>query len=160
MGFAYCAKEGSRATRGQSTVEAAVLLPLLMLLFALLVQPVCVLYTCMLMRHAAASAARVAATSTDESAIKLYARRRLAAVPEASVFHVGGTTDWQVQLSRTSAGVVSVSISGHVRPLPLLGVVVGSMGVRDSQGVRLQVEVTQATRPSWYEGVRGLVDWQ
>lgn len=144
---------------GQATVEAAALLPLLMLLMALLVQPVCVLYTCMVMRHAASATARVAATSADENATRRYAIRRLAAVPEASVFHVGGTSDWNVQVERSSTGGVSVEIAGHVRPLPLLGVVVGALGQRDSQGVLLRVRVVENTRPSWYEGVGGLVEW-
>jgi len=54
---------------------------------------------------------------------------------------------------------VSVEIAGHVRPLPLLGVVVGALGQRDSQGVLLRVRVVENTRPSWYEGVSGLVEW-
>jgi len=135
------------------------MLPLLMLLMALLVQPVCVLYTCMVMRHAAAATARVATTSADADATRRYALRRLAAVPEASVFHVGGTSDWDVQVDRSSAGDVSVEIAGHVRPLPLLGVVVGALGRQDSQGVLLSVRVVENTRPSWYEGVSGLVEW-
>ena len=135
------------------------MLPLLMLLVALLVQPVCVLYTCMVMRHAAAATVRVAATSADDDMARGYAIRRLGAVPEASVFHVGGTRDWEVHVNRLSSGRIGVEVWGHVRPLPLLGVVVGAMGERDAQGVRLHVQVVEDVRPSWYEGVSELVDW-
>ena len=135
------------------------MLPMLMLLVALLVQPVCVLYTCMVMRHVAAATARVAATSTGNEDVRGYAVRRLGAVPESSVFHVGGGDDWEVSVRRGASGEVCVGIKGHVRPLPLLGVVVGALGRRDGQGILLSVEVTENTRPSWYEGVGGLVEW-
>ena len=141
------------AQDGQSTVEAAVVLPVLMLLFALLMQPVCVLYTRMVMRHAAAQTARVLATSADEQICRSFALRRLAAVPEVSVFHVGGSGDWKVSMSRSDdARVCEVRITGHLRPLPLFGVAANVLGTRDQTGLLVEEAVRERMRPSWLGG--------
>lgn len=140
-----------RADVGQSTVEAAVLLPTLMLLMALLVQPICVFYTLSVMRHAAAETARVLATASDESVAQSFALRRLAAVPDSSLFHVGGRKDWRVSVER-GEGEVAVAIRGHVRPLPFLGVVVASMGLQDANGVLLESRLRERMRPEWLQG--------
>ena len=139
--------------RGQSTVEAAVMLPLLMLLFALLVQPVCVLHTRMIMRHAAAETARVLMTSEDEGTSRSFALRRLRAVPEASLFHVGGSEDWVIHMDRSADGRhCEVSISGHARPLPFFGVVMRALGTVDGQGLLLEETIREQMRPSWLGG--------
>lgn len=144
--------------RGQSTVEATALLGVLMLLFALLAQPVCLQYTLAIMSHAAGETARVVATSQDDANVRAFALRRLAAVPEASVFHVGGERDWRV-CAQVSAddGTARVLIEGHARPLPLFGAVSTLVCERDSVGVVLRVEIEQRVRPEWLEG--GYGDW-
>ncbi|MEE0026622.1 MAG: TadE/TadG family type IV pilus assembly protein [Atopobiaceae bacterium] len=140
-------------TTGQSSVEAAAMLPVVMLLLALLVQPVCVLFTQTIMRHAAAECVRVLATSGDQAAACSYALRRLRAVPDASLFHVGGQKDWRVWAERSRDGkTVRVRISGHVRPLPLFGVVLDLLGPRDRAGTLLETKVEERTRPEWLEG--------
>lgn len=129
------------------------MLPVLMLLFALLVQPICVLYTRMVMRHAAAESARVLATATGEDVVESFARRRLKAIPESSLFHVGGSEDWRVQLSRsTDSSSVEVEISGHLRPLPLLGIVAAQMGEWDAQGLLVRERLSERVRPEWLGG--------
>ncbi|MDO4536744.1 MAG: pilus assembly protein [Coriobacteriales bacterium] len=138
--------------RGQSTVEAAVLLPTLMLLFALLVQPICVLYTRTIMAHVASELARVALTERDEQQVRSYALRRLEAVPEASLFHVGGQADWELSSQCTSDGTVCVEISGHLRPLPFFGVATWLLGERDGADLLLRVRVEETLRPTWLEG--------
>ena len=144
---------GLQDQAGQSTVEAAVLLPVLMLLFALLMQPVCVLYTRMLMRHAAAETARVLSTSADEDTSRSFAMRRLRAVPESSLFHVGGQSDWIIRMERSGDGQsCAVTIGGHLRPLPLFGVATESLGVRDSVGLYVEESVREQVRPHWLQG--------
>lgn len=145
--------------RGQGTVEGAVVLPSVMLVFALLLQPVCLSYTRSVMRSAAAECARAAATAygADTSACKDYALRRLRAVPEVPLFHVGGTEDWQVSISRGDAQV-QVSIEGHARPLPLMGALAALASRSDATGVLLSVDLTEKTRPSWVGG--SYADWQ
>ena len=64
------------------------LIPSVMLLIALLVQPICLLYTRAVMHGAAAETARAVATARgagDLEECKQYARRRLAAVHRDSV---------------------------------------------------------------------------
>ena len=96
-----------RQCAGQATVEAAVLIPSVMLLLGILVQPVCLLYTRAVMHGTAAETARAVLTARgaeDLTECEQYARRRLAAVPEVSVFHVGGTDDWQIGVAQGDDG--------------------------------------------------------
>lgn len=147
------------STDGQATVEAAVLLPSLMLLFALLLQPVCLSYTRAIMRDAAGECARAAATAYggDVTDCEAFARRRLRAVPEVPLFHVGGEADWDIQINRTSSHV-DVSIVGHARPLPLMGAMAALVLGSDASGVVLRVSLAQDTRASWVGGDYG--SWQ
>ncbi len=72
------------------------------------------------MESAAAETARLMTTTTvgDDENIKEFARRRLAAVPDVSIFHAG-TVSWDIELGRADAGgVSSVSVTGEVKPLP------------------------------------------
>ena len=126
-----------------------------MLLVALLTQPACLLYTRMVMRSAASECARALTTagSGDEDLCRDFALRRLAAVPEASPFHVGGRDDWQVSLDYTEDGTtVTVGIAGHLRPLPLLGVAARSLGRPEGDLVLVEVGVTERVRPAWLGG--------
>lgn len=152
----------TRRQRGQSTIEAAVLLPTLMLIFALLVEPVCLGYTTTVMHVAAAGAARAVATDYDGSFddCKAYALRRLKAVPEASIFHVGGEDDWDIQMTRSDAlgSSVHVEITGHARPLPLLGLTARMFGQSDGTGVVLRAVVDGSFRPGWVGG--DYAEWQ
>ena len=137
---------------GQSSVEAAVLIPSVMLLLALLMQPVCMAYTRCVMQSAACGAARVLATAQgNDDLARGYALRRLKAVPEVPVFHVGGSSDWDVALS-SSGQAVSVEITGHARPLPLMGMVAGAFGRSDDSGVVLSARVEERMRPEWLGG--------
>lgn len=121
------------------------------LLLALLLQPVCLAYTRMVMSHAAAEAARVVCTTPNLRTASALALRRLEAVPEVSLFHVGGERDWQVEVRRED-GVAYVSIRGHAAPLPLFGAVATLVCKRDVRGLVLEAEVTEHVRPSWLEG--------
>lgn len=148
-------------TSAQATVEAAVLLPSFLIVMLLALQPVCVLYTRAVMEGAAAETARLMVTGEGESggdgsdAYRAFALRRLAAVPDLSIFHAGGPLSWDVECSPASSGegTVCVAITGAVTPLPVLGAFVGLWGSRNAQGdVEVTVEVTYAGRPSWLEG--------
>ena len=130
--------------RGQASVEAALLLPTILLLLALLMQPVCLLYTRCVMEGAAVEVARLAATAREGLDVRPFALRRLAAVPEISVFHVGGQQDWEVSTEGPDErGLVKVLLSG--------------LGESDEKGLVLEARVTASTRPDWLEGSYG--DW-
>lgn len=144
--------------RGQSSVEAALLLPTVLLLLALLVQPVCLLYTRCVMEGAAAETARLVATAREGLDVRPFVLRRLAAVPEVSVFHVGGQDDWEVETEGPDArGHVTVRLAGHARPLPLFEGICELLGESDEKGLVLRVCVTASSRPGWLEG--GYGDW-
>ena len=137
-----------RERSGQASVEAAILLPAVMALLVLLLQPACLLYTRTVMRAAAASTVRAAMSApagggTDDAYVA-YALRRLAAVPQLDIFHIGGTAGWDVELGR-GQGSASCDISTRVRPLPLLGMALGD-------SLELSVHVEQASRPAWLGG--------
>ena len=142
--------------RAQATVEAAFLLPTFLTLLLLSLQPVCLLYTRAVMESAAAETARLMITAEDElDAYEAFALRRLAAVPDLSIFHEGGPSAWDIDLSLASEneGMVAVEIEGTVSPLPVLGVFVRAFGSTDENGdVVLSVAVTYEGRPDWLEG--------
>lgn len=148
--------------RAQATVEAAVLLPSFLIVLLLMLQPICLLYTTSVMESAASQAARLLITGerVGDDAVQAFIMRRLAAVPNVSIFHEGGPLSWEVELERPLGGDggVGVSIRGAVRPLPVLGAFAGAFGETNARGdVRLHVEVAYDGRPSWLEG--SYEDW-
>ena len=67
------------------------MLPTFLTLILLALQPVCLLYTRAVMESAAAETARLMTTTTaEDDDLKEFTRRRLAAVPNVSIFHAGG----------------------------------------------------------------------
>lgn len=127
----------------------------------LALQPLCLLYTRSIMESAAAGTARLMVTATaDEASCRAFAQRQLAAVPDVSIFHMGGPLSWDIELGYGAErdGSVLVSIVGSARPLPVLGVFAGAFGKLDGQGnARLEVEAAYDGRPGWLEG--GYGDW-
>lgn len=151
-----CARDSA-----QATIEAAVLLPSSLILMLVLLQPVCVLYTRAVMESAAAQTARLMVTAEavgkqrDEEAYRAFALRRLAAVPDVSIFHVGGPYAWEIAYedAASTGGEVRVAIEGALRPLPILGVFARGMGeVNGSGDVVVRVEVSYEGRPGWLSG--------
>lgn len=146
----------------QSAVEAAVVLPCFLTLLLLLVQPICLLYTRSIMEAAAAETSRLMVTGVSDSkeACKAFALRRLAAVPDVSIFHVGGPMAWDIELktSEELEGEVRVVIEGAARPLPMIGAFArGAFGTNGTGDIVLNVEVQHAGRPQWLQG--GYEEW-
>lgn len=147
----------AREDRAQATVEAALLLPTFLTVLLLALQPLCMLYTRSVMEAAASETARLMITAGGESqdGCEAFALRRLAAVPDLSIFHAGGPQAWDIELSASDAGEgqVSVAITGAVTPLPILGAFAGALGETNGWGdVEMRVEVSYAGRPEWLEG--------
>ena len=113
------------------------MLPTFLMLILLALQPVCLLYTRAVMESAAAETARLMTTTTaEDDDLKEFTRRRLAAVPNVSIFHAGGP-----------------SVSGEVKPLPVIGAFAQAMGGTAEGGyVELKVDVSYQSRPEWLEG--------
>lgn len=147
----------AREEAAQSTLEAALLLPAFLTLLLLSLQPLCVLYTRSIMEVAAGETTRLMATaeSTPEESCKAFALRRLSAVPDISIFHTGGSRAWDIEVSgaKEGEGSVTVSITGSVTPLPVLGAFVGALGKANGDGdIEIAVEVAYAARPEWLKG--------
>lgn len=150
-----------REARGQATVEAALLLPSLLVVLAVLLEPACVLYTRSVMASTAAELCRLLVTRrgdvTDDE-VKAFALRRLRAVPECVPFHGGGEGDWAIEASSGAASPkAEVTIRGHVPLLPLFSLVGQAFGVVGEEGLELSVSASEDLRPSWLEG--GYGDW-
>ena len=127
--------------RGQGTVEAALAIPILFVLMLLLLQPGIIMYDRLVMGNAAAEGCRLLATSTDalgfmDGSCEAFVRHRLASVPQHDCFHVhDGECSWDIRLSgNESSGVVSVSISNELKPLPLFDAGSTLLGLTNGNG--------------------------
>lgn len=148
-----------RNNRGQATVEAAFVIPIVFTLLLLLIQPGIILYDRMVMRQAAAEGCRLLATRSivsglsDERCIELI-KRQLAAVPPHDLFHIhheGCSWDIQIVGDETSAAV-SVSIRNRIRLLPLFDTTGAILGAADAQGcISIHVEESTPTQAGWVQ---------
>ncbi len=150
-----------REERGQSSVEAALLLPSLLIVFAVLLEPTCILYTRAVMAETASELCRILVTRRSDitdAQLLAFARRRLAAVPETAPFHGGGEGDWSVETTGGEGDAsVAVTVRGHVPLLPLFSLVGRALGVVGEEGLLLTVTSEERLRPEWLEG--GYDDW-
>lgn len=154
-------KRATTRSSGQSTVEASLLLPLILILLALLLEPVCLFYTRSVMEATASELCRLLATRTanlgDED-IRNYALERLHAIPETTPFHKGGDGDWEISASGTEgSSTTEVSIRGHVPLLPFYSAVANLLGAAQDGAILLTVKVKENVRPSWLSG--SYSDW-
>lgn len=142
-----------RKCQGQSTVEAAALLPIIFMLCALLLQPIILSFSLSVMQRTAAETARVAATDFDGSYkdCQNFALRRLEALPRLDMFHAGDELDWVIEISRDEHEV-EVYITGHVKPLPLWKEFLETFHEKDERGLVLRVHVKQTYQSSWLGG--------
>lgn len=143
---------------GQSSVEAALLLPILLFIVVLLAQPLCLLYTRAHMASAAAEALRVNATTQDATEVTSFIQRRLSAIPKLDIFHTGGPDDWQIEVQGSATKHGSISITGHVKPFPVFYLFVSLAGLTDHEGLKLTVTTSSDVQPSWLEG--NYAQWQ
>ncbi len=144
-----------RDERGQSTVEAAFALPVLMVLFLLLLQPGIILYDRIVMEGAAAEGCRLIATAANPGQLEEdYVRRRLSAVPQVDIFHVHSTgCTWKILFDgNEDSQEVGVRIATEVQPLPLIDGVVRFLGLGSSTGnLSVEVESRMRTKDAWIE---------
>ena len=134
---------------GQSTVEAAVLLPVLFVVFGLLLQPAVLLYNRCIMNTAAAEGCRLVATSTvDDTTTRAYIERRLEAIPKIPIFHVG--EDWAINWSRSENGVANVIIENHVQPMPFFGILANlTDAIAEDGNIVQRLDASSTPLPTW-----------
>ncbi|MCL2529976.1 MAG: pilus assembly protein [Coriobacteriia bacterium] len=143
--------------KGQTTVEAAYLIPILMLLILMLVQPMILLYNRMVMENAAAEGCRLLVTATSignysDEKYEGYIERRLAAIPPVDIFHVHGSgCTWVITLEGNElTSEVSVTIENQVKLLPLIGWGASLLGLTNANNnFEQKVTVTMPTQPNW-----------
>lgn len=146
-----------RDERGQGTVEAAFVIPVLFVLMLMLLQPGIIFYDRLVMGNAAAEGCRLLATSTDaagsmQESCEAFIRHRLAAVPQHECFHVhDGSCSWDIELSGgESSEVVTVRIGNEIRPLPLFDAGSRLLGLTNGNGnLVIEESVTMPTQPNW-----------
>lgn len=145
-----------RRTAGQASVEAAFLIPLLLLTLLLLIQPAILLYTYLVMQGAAAEVCRIASTETlleqNAEAVERYAMRRLAAVPQQDNFHVHEPTcTWDITYQGNDmTATVVVQITNQARPLPLFDFGLAALGLLNEQGnIQMSASYQLQTKSNW-----------
>lgn len=143
---------------GQATVEAAFLIPTLLLTLLMLIQPAILLYTRMVMEGAAAEGCRVLATESaleqNTETVEDFIKRRLASVPQQESFHVHQPDcTWIISKSgNENASEVSVEISNEIRPLPLFDFGLAALGVLNENGnYQLKVSKQLKTKAAWVQ---------
>jgi Flp pilus assembly protein TadG len=158
-----------QSRKGQATVEAVIMIPLLFLLVLMLVQPAILLYNRLVMQNAAAEGCRLLSTRSDIAAYsgdkyEGYIKRRLASIPPIDIFHAHtGRKTWDIELSGgETSGEVTVRITNKLKPLPLLDLGASLLRLTDGGGHLTQsVTVTLPTQPDWVwnNGSGGPADW-
>lgn len=157
IGIAGCEGGVLADCRGQATVEAAYLIPVVFLLLLLLIQPGILLYDRMVMESAAAEGCRLLATKTEslgssDEACEAYIKRRLGAIPPQDQFHIhGGGCSWEIETNGgESSGYAEVTIRNKVKLLPLLDVGGTLLGLTGATGeLSLETTVRMQVQPDW-----------
>lgn len=148
---------------GQGTVEAAFVLPVLLVALMLLVQPAIILYDRMVMESAAAEGCRLLATKTDaygdtDGACEAFVRHRLAAIPPIDCFHVHeGGCSWDIEMNGgEKSRETTVRIANRVKPLPFFDAAVHALGAAGPDGT-LEIEVKRSApvQPDWIAHAKG-----
>ena len=127
------------------------LLPVVFLGMLVSAQPAIALYDRLVMQSAAAEGCRVLETLAEgqEDTARAYVERRLQAVPQVDIFHVGS---WEIELSGAGQqdDEVSVKITHAFKPLPLVAVGLNVTGFADDSGMVVQSAVkTERLRDAW-----------
>lgn len=143
--------------RGQATVEAAFLVPVLMCVLLLMIEPGIVLYDRIVMNSAVAEGARLLSTQKDGDTklVEDYIKRRLGAIPSVDIFHVHeGQCSYEIVCSGNyKSPSVSVTLKNKIKALPLLDISLRAFGgISDDGQFKIEVTSTLQTQNSWYEG--------
>ncbi len=153
MLFVFNKFRAIRGCSGQSTVEAAFLIPVFMVLMLLLIQPAIVCYDLIIMKSASAQACRLVSESgsSGTSGVDDFIRRRLSAIPQADSFHVhSGNCSYEIDIEGVNQPSATVTIKNKLKPLPLIDLTLKSLGATTQDGcLQLTATSTQTSQPSW-----------
>ena len=139
--------------KGQGTVEAAIVIPMLFTLVLLLLQPAIVFYDQIVMKSAASEACRLVSEmgSGSTSNVEDYIRRRLSAIPQVDTFHVHSSgCSYDISIEGANEAMASVTIKNKVKLLPLIDVAYRAFGRSSGDGtLELVATSTQISQPEW-----------
>ena len=130
-------------TCGQATVEAAFLIPIMCVLLLILLQPALLMLDRLVIEMTINDVYRFVLTSNtcphfsgEYSEAEQYALKRLEAIPDVSILHVG---DWDIDVTGDEmTDSAYVSISHRLSPLPLIGAGLRFIGSLDGDGLLTQ----------------------
>lgn len=138
---------------GQSCVEAAFLLPVLLVFLLLLLQPALMLYHALILENTCQEACRVLATCSNDQdmrALDGFITHRLQALPAcfAASDDADAQPDWSVTTQGNAAShEVGVTIEGYVRVLPLVGSLFG--GRFGASSIPIKISRTLVAHAYW-----------
>lgn len=142
--------------RGQAVVECAFLIPVVLLVLMMLIQPGILLYNYMVMNAAAAEGCRLLATktavSTSEEVYEDTVRRHLGSIPQQENFHVHQSgCSWVISMEGSEESItVSVSIENQIKPLPFFDFGSRVLGLTNAEGNFVQeVQVERDVYSAW-----------
>lgn len=144
--------------KGQATVEAAVMIPVIFIILLLLIEPGIILYDLCVMNNAASETCRVLATCDEankQQVCESFAKRRLGAIPQQDNFHLHSSgCSYLIELEGSQdSEVVKVTVKNEVKALPILGFLSGALGMLNSNGCfEIKAESSLQTRPTWVKG--------
>jgi hypothetical protein len=142
-----------KETRAQSTVEAAFMIPVILILILLLLQPSIILYDFIVMKSAASEGCRLIATNSglDSKNVDDFIRRRLSAIPQADIFHIhNGSCSYEIEFNGgESEKSSSVVIKNSIKPLPLIGGALELMGATEDGDLTICASEEMSVQPSW-----------
>ncbi len=135
---------------GQMCVEAAFLIPVILILLLVLLQPGIILYDKMVMQAAAGQGIRMLAVLDEDSAksCENMVLSQLEAVPKVPIFRKG---DWDIEIEgNETTGNAKIYVSIEIEPLPLMRAPLTLANTLNSKGcIEINVEVSQSTQPEW-----------
>lgn len=143
---------------GQLTVEGAFLIPVILLMLMLLIQPGILLYNRVVMQSAASEGCRLISTrpsGDSPDAYEGYVIRRLGSVPQQKNFHVHeGACTWEVCFDGgEESDIVTVTIKNQAEPLPFFDFGARSLGLVNGEGNFVQeVSVSTHSKSAWVVG--------
>jgi hypothetical protein len=141
-----------KCIKAQATVEAALVLPIILTLILLLIQPAIYIYDLIVINSAASETVRLLCTKSGSNKnVEDYVRRRLSAIPQVDTFHIHSSgCSYEIQTWESGGNSYGVRVKNELKPLPLIDIGLGVMGILNSNG-NLVIEVSREMRmqPEW-----------
>lgn len=144
-----------RKDKGQATVEAAIMIPIIFLILLLLIEPSILLYDFCIMNSSASETCRILSTCNELDKVNVcetYAKKRLSAIPQQDNFHLHSSgCSYEITLiGNENSEECEVKIKNEIVPLPLIGFLSDIVGIlNNNKNFELIASANYKSRPSW-----------